>query len=84
MAEDIENKVKKVIIDTLGVKEEQVTNTASFKDDLGADSLDQVELVMKLEDEFKDKINGEISEQDAEKLKTVGDVINYIKNGGQF
>ena len=78
MAESIEEKVRKVIVDTLGVKAEQVTTDASFKDDLGADSLDQVELVMKLEEEFKDKIKGEIPEKDAEHLKTVGDVIEYI------
>ena len=78
MVENIEGKVKKMIAETLGVKEEQVTSDASFKDDLGADSLDQVELVMKLEEEFKDKIKGEMPETDAEHLKTVGDVIKYI------
>jgi acyl carrier protein len=61
------------------VKEEQVTPTASFLDDLGADSLDTVELIMAFEEEFKDEIKGEIPEADAEKLRTVGQVIDYIK-----
>ena len=63
---------------TLNVKEEQVTDGASFRDDLGADSLDQVQLVMNLEEEFKDLIDGEIPETDAEKLNTVGEVVKYI------
>ncbi len=80
----IREQVKNVITEVLGVKPEQVTNEASFKDDLGADSLDQVELVMKLEEVFKEKINGEISEKDAEQLTTVGSVIKYIENGGKL
>lgn len=78
MTETIEQRIKRVVVDTLNVKEEQVTNEASFRDDLGADSLDQVQLVMNLEEEFKDLINGEIPETDAEKLNTVGEVVRYI------
>ncbi|HAV12060.1 MAG TPA: acyl carrier protein, partial [Opitutae bacterium] len=62
----------------LNVNEEQVTPEASFLDDLGADSLDTVELIMAFEEEFSDEIDGEIPESDAEKLQTVGDVIKYI------
>lgn len=79
MAENIETRVKDIIVNQLNVNESQVTPEASFIDDLGADSLDVVELVMAFEDEFKDEINGEIPESDAEKLRTVGDVTNYIK-----
>jgi len=78
MTETIEQRIKRVVVDTLNVKEEQVTDEASFRDDLGADSLDQVQLVMNLEEEFKDLINGEIPETDAEKLNTVGEVVKYI------
>ena len=80
----IREQVKNVIVEVLGVKPEQVTDEASFKDDLGADSLDQVELVMKLEEVFKEKINGEIWEKDAEQLTTVGSVIKYIENDGKI
>lgn len=66
--------VKKVIVDQLGVNPEEVTKEASFVDDLGADSLDTVELVMALEEAF----DMEIPDEDAEKIKTVGDTINYI------
>ncbi len=71
---NIEEKVKGIIVEQLGVEESEVTPTASFADDLGADSLDQVELVMALEEEFK----LEISDEDAEKIKTVQDAITYI------
>ena len=71
----IEARVKKIIIDQLGVKEEQVTNDASFVEDLGADSLDTVELVMALEEEFEI----EIPDEDAEKITTVQQAIDYIK-----
>ena len=71
---NIEEKVKGIIVEQLGVDEDEVTPTASFVDDLGADSLDQVELVMALEEEFK----LEISDEDAEKIKTVHDAVNYI------
>ena len=77
--EPIEQRVKKIIVNQLSVKEEQVTPTASFLDDLGADSLDTVELIMAFEEEFKDEIKGEIPESDAEKLQTVGDVTAYIE-----
>ena len=71
---NIEEKVKGIIVEQLGVDQNEVTSTASFADDLGADSLDQVELVMALEEEFKVEINDE----DAEKIKTVQDAIKYI------
>ncbi len=81
----IEQRVKKIIEDQLGKNPEQITREASFLDDLDADSLDTVELIMAFEEEFKDEIKGEIPESDAENLKTVGDVIDYIeeraKNG---
>ncbi|TGB00252.1 acyl carrier protein [Sporolactobacillus shoreae] len=77
MAEsDVLERVKKIVVDRLGVDEADVKPEASFKDDLDADSLDIVELVMELEDEF----NLEISDEDAEKIQTVGDVITYIEN----
>ncbi|MDR0392962.1 MAG: acyl carrier protein [Puniceicoccales bacterium] len=78
MTETIEQRVKRVIANTFSVKEEQVTPEASFTNDLSADSLDQVQLIMDLEEEFKDLIEDEIPEADAEKLKTVGEVIQYI------
>ncbi len=67
-------KAKAVVIDQLGVEEEKVTMEASFVDDLGADSLDIVELIMGLETEF----DIEIPDEDAEKISTVGDAVNYI------
>jgi acyl carrier protein len=72
----IEDRVKKVVMKQLSVKEEQVTNNASFADDLGADSLDQVELVMELENEF----NCEIPDEEAEKITTVQQAIDYVKS----
>ena len=72
----IEEQVKDLIVEQLGVSLDKVVPTASFVDDLGADSLDLVELVMMLEDKF----GGEIPDEDAEKLQTVEDAINYIKN----
>ena len=74
----IDQRGKEIIVNQLNVNEEQITAEASFLDDLGADSLDTVELIMAFEEEFKDEINGEIPESDAEKLQTVGDVIKYI------
>ena len=73
--QEIFERVKKIIVDRLGVDESEVTPEASFKDDLGADSLDVVELVMELEDEFE----LEISDEEAEKINTVGEVVEYIK-----
>lgn len=75
MAESVFERVKKIIIDQLGVNEEQVTLEASFVDDLGADSLDTVELVMSFEEEF----GIEIPDEDAEKIRTIGDAVNYIE-----
>ena len=71
---NIEERVKKIIIEQLGVKEEDVKNAASFVDDLGADSLDTVELVMALEEEF----DTEIPDEEAEKITTVQAAIEYI------
>ena len=76
--EDIQKRVKEIIVNQLDVNEEQVTPEASFLDDLGADSLDTVELIMAFEEEFKDEIKGEIPESDAEKLQTVGQVVDYL------
>ena len=75
MSAVLEDKVKKIIIDQLGVDEAEVTPEAKFIDDLGADSLDTVELVMALEEEF----GIEIPDEDAEKIATVRDAINYIQ-----
>jgi acyl carrier protein len=74
--EEVYQKVKSVIVEQLGVSEDEVTIDASFTDDLGADSLDTVELVMALEDEF----DTEIADEDAEKLTTVGKTVDYILN----
>ena len=74
----IEERVKEIIVNQLNVNEEQVTPEASFLEDLGADSLDTVELIMAFEEEFSDEINGEIPEAEAEKLQTVGAVVSYI------
>ena len=71
----VQEKIKSIIAEQLGVKPEEVTSGASFVDDLGADSLDTVELIMALEEEF----NIEIPDEDAEKMKTVGDAIKYIE-----
>ena len=75
----IENRVQEIIVNQLNVNNEQVTSEASFLDDLGADSLDTVELIMAFEEEFKDEIQGEIPESEAEMLQTVGDVTKYIE-----
>jgi len=79
MSKTIEERVTQIIVDQLNVNEDQVVAGASFLDDLGADSLDQVELIMAFEEEFADEMDGEIPESDAEKLQTVGAVIEYIK-----
>ena len=75
---DIPERVKKIVVEHLGVDPEKVNDKASFIDDLGADSLDTVELVMAFEEEF----GAEIPDEDAEKLTTVGAVIEYLKSKG--
>ncbi|HEY7461973.1 MAG TPA: acyl carrier protein [Gemmatimonadota bacterium] len=72
----VEAKVKEIIVENLGVDAEKVTPEASFVEDLGADSLDTVELVMAFEEEF----DVEIPDEDAEKMRTVGEAISYLKN----
>lgn len=73
------DKIKEIVVEQLGVDEEEVNENASFVDDLGADSLDLVELIMALEEEF----DMEIPDEDAEKIATVGDAIKYIKENAQ-
>jgi len=72
---DVFSKVKSIIVDKLGVAESEVTPTASFTNDLGADSLDQVELIMEFETEF----NVKITDAEAEKITTVGDAVSFIE-----
>ena len=76
MSNDVSNKVKKIVADHLGIEEVKVTEESSFIDDLGADSLDTVELVMAFEEEF----GSEISDSEVEKILTVGDAIKFIEN----
>ena len=76
MTKDVSSKVKKMVADHLGVEETKVVDEASFIDDLGADSLDTVELVMAFEEEF----GSEISDNEAEKILTVGDAIKFIES----
>ncbi len=76
MADEISSKVKKIVADPLGIDEAKVTEESSFIDDLGADSLDTVELVMAFEEEF----GSEISDSEAEKILTVGDAIKFIES----
>ena len=75
----VADKVKKIVVEQLGVSEDQVTPEAKFIEDLGADSLDQVELVMALEEEF----GSDIPDEDAEKLTTVGAAIKYVESKSQ-
>ncbi|MEX2224253.1 MAG: acyl carrier protein [Candidatus Rokuibacteriota bacterium] len=75
MAKPVEERVKEIIVEQLGVEEDEVLPAAKFIEDLGADSLDTVELVMAFEEEF----DLEIPDEDAEKIATVGDAISYIK-----
>ena len=75
MSTDISNKVRKIVADHLGIDEAKVTEESSFIDDLGADSLDTVELVMAFEEEF----GSEISDSEAEKILTVGDAVKFIE-----
>ena len=78
MATKLEERVKAIIVDSLGVKPEQVTPEASFVNDLSADSLDNIELIMAFEEEF----GAEIPDEDAEKLTTVGAVLDYLRSKG--
>ncbi|HHU16233.1 MAG TPA: acyl carrier protein [Kiritimatiellia bacterium] len=78
MASKLEERVKEIIVEQLGVNAEQVTPEASFIDDLGADSLDTVELIMAFEEEF----GAEIPDEDAEKLTSVGKVLEYLAGKG--
>ena len=79
MSEPTEARVKEIIINELGVEPEKVTDDASFVEDLGADSLDTVELIMEFEKEF----DMTIPDEDAEQMRTVGDAISYLKKHGQ-
>ena len=74
MSDDISSKLKKIVADHLGIDEAKITDESSFIDDLGADSLDTVELVMAFEEEF----GSEISDTQAEKILTIGDAVNFI------
>ena len=76
MADDVAGKVKKIVADHLGIDDAKVIEEASFIDDLGADSLDTVELVMAFEEEF----GSEISDSEAEKILTVGDAIKFVES----
>ena len=76
MSKDVGTVVRKIVVDHLGVDEQKVTDESSFIDDLGADSLDTVELVMAFEEEF----GSEISDNEAEKILTVGDAVKFIES----
>jgi len=76
MSNDVETQIKEAIVEKLGVEESKVTPNASFINDLGADSLDTVELIMELENRF----NIQIPDEDQEKIQTVGDAVNYVKS----
>jgi acyl carrier protein len=72
---DVEARVKSIVVELLGVEEDRVTETSHFRDDLEADSLDLVELIMAFEEEF----GGEITDEDAQQIETVGQAVTYIK-----
>ena len=74
--ENLENKIKEIIVDKLGIEESEITDSASFTNDLGAGSLDTVELIMEFEKEF----NVSIPDEEAEKIQTVGDAVAYLKD----
>ena len=74
--ENLANKIKEIIVDKLGIEESEITDSASFTNDLGADSLDTVELIMEFEKEF----NVSIPDEEAEKIQTVGDAVAYLKD----
>ena len=74
--EEIFDKLKELVVDQLGVEEDEVTMEASMQDDLGADSMDLVDLVMSVEEEFGVKV----ADEDLENIKTVGDIVNYIED----
>ena len=74
--ENLENYIKEIIVDKLGIEESEITDSASFTYDLGADSLDTVELIMEFEKEF----NVSIPDEEAEKIQTVGDAVAYLKD----
>ena len=74
--ENLEYKIKEIIVDKLGIEESEITDSASFTNDLGADSLDTVELIMEFEKEF----NVSIPDEEAEKIQTVGDSVAYLKD----
>jgi acyl carrier protein len=76
MADEVFNQVKAIIVDKLGVDEGKVTMQARFREDLEADSLDLVELIM----EFEEKFGGEISDEEAQKITTVGDAVSYLES----
>jgi acyl carrier protein len=79
MSDSIEARVKEIIVNELGVEAEKVTNDASFVEDLGADSLDTVELVMAFEEEF----GIDIPDEDAEQMRTVGEAVSYLKKNAE-
>ena len=76
MASDVETKVREIVCEQLGVAEDEVSSNASFTEDLGADSLDIVELIMAMEEEFET----EIPDEEAEKIRTVGDAMSYVRS----
>lgn len=76
MSDDVQTRITAIIVDLLGVDEDQVIPAARFREDLEADSLDLVELIMAFEEEF----GGEISDEEAQKITTVGEAVNYIEN----